>query len=373
MIWVLFSLMTIVALALPVIAVLRKRDRQNDRNAGDIRLYRRQLDDLEADLARGLMSSDDAQAARLEIQRRILKTATTNPADTLIATGPLKPVMAGLVLIVLLAWPLYHRLGAPNVPSLKAPPSVAQTTPGMDGKNMAVLLDELEAQLAITPERLDGWLLLGKTALGVEQPSRAVRAYRGALELAPDDAAIHASLGEALVLVAEGKVTPAADLAFSRTLNRDPQNAMALYYVGLGLLQNNRPDEALERWQHLLDITPDDAPWRAGISERVAGLQALVARRNATIAPRTLDQTELSAAADMSADDRQAMIEGMVARLAQRLEDNPNDLDGWLRLANAYRVMERPNDERRALQKARALADSEQIPTIDQRLSQLGT
>ena len=47
----------------------------------------------------------------------------------------------------------------------------------------------------------------------------------------------------------------------------------------------------------------------------------------------------MAAAKDMSETDRAAMIRGMVDRLATRLKQNGNDVEGWLRLVRAYMVM----------------------------------
>jgi cytochrome c-type biogenesis protein CcmH len=48
----------------------------------------------------------------------------------------------------------------------------------------------------------------------------------------------------------------------------------------------------------------------------------------------------------MSPDDRAAMVRGMVERLAERLNRDGSDVEGWLRLVRAYTVM---GDRERAL------------------------
>ena len=58
----------------------------------------------------------------------------------------------------------------------------------------------------------------------------------------------------------------------------------------------------------------------------------------------------------MSADDQGEMIRGMVARLAERLEDEPGDLDGWLRLGRSYGVLGEPQKSRDAYAQAAALS-----------------
>ena len=51
------------------------------------------------------------------------------------------------------------------------------------------------------------------------------------------------------------------------------------------------------------------------------------------------NREEMEAAAEMSAKDRAAMIRSMVERLAARLADEPDDLQGWIRLERAYQVL----------------------------------
>lgn len=373
MIWSLLGLLIVLSLALGLYGLFRGHKGLRSRRESEISLYRQQLDDLAVDLSSGLIAADDAQAARLEIQHRLLKADSRAEETDHRRYAPTLAVIVCLLTVILAAWPLYLWLGTPDAPSRKAPPPLATTIPGMDGKSMAALLDELEQQLAVHPERVDGWLLLGRSAMGADQPGRAVRAYQNALKQAPDNADIHAFLGEALVAVAEGRITAAADLAFSRALSRSPDNPRALYYVGLGLLQNNRPEEALTRWQALLATSPDNAPWRDDIANRVQDLKALVAQRRAPVGPGTPAAEDLAAIADMSAEDRQQLINAMVTRLAQRLEDSPDDPDGWLRLATAYRVLNKPDEERQALKKARALVPISERAAIDQRLAKLQT
>ena len=81
----------------------------------------------------------------------------------------------------------------------------------------------------------------------------------------------------------------------------------------------------------MLARAPADAPWRPlvqGALVRVGGAQAPV-----------LSNDAMTAAKDMNEADRGAMIRGMVDRLATRLKQNGDDVEGWLRLVRAYMVM----------------------------------
>ena len=73
-------------------------------------------------------------------------------------------------------------------------------------------------------------------------------------------------------------------------------------------------------------------------------------------APRGPSAEEMRAAQEMSPEEQREMIEGMVSRLASRLAENPNDLQGWIRLARSYNVLGKPNDARTAMAKATKVA-----------------
>jgi cytochrome c-type biogenesis protein CcmH len=81
----------------------------------------------------------------------------------------------------------------------------------------------------------------------------------------------------------------------------------------------------------MLEKAPQDAPWRAMV-------QGALTRVGSSTAPALSDDA-MAAANGMTANDREAMIRGMVERLAARLEQQPDDKEGWARLAHAYDVL----------------------------------
>jgi cytochrome c-type biogenesis protein CcmH len=82
----------------------------------------------------------------------------------------------------------------------------------------------------------------------------------------------------------------------------------------------------------------------------------------------------MAAAKDMSAPDRDAMIRGMVERLATRLKQNGDDVDGWLRLVRAYLVMGDRDKARSALADARqaVAGNAERLKQLNEGLKNLG-
>ncbi|MEP4990199.1 MAG: c-type cytochrome biogenesis protein CcmI, partial [Paracoccaceae bacterium] len=150
--------------------------------------------------------------------------------------------------------------------------------------------------------------------------------------------------GEMLILAAGGYVSPEAEAALSQALELDPGNAPALYFYGLMLAQTGRPDQTFRIWEALLRDGPPDAPWiepirlqisdmarRAGVNYRLPPVP---------VAPeRGPDAADIEAAAEMSAEDRQAMIEGMVEGLSDRLASEGGPPSDWARLIAALGVL----------------------------------
>ena len=126
-------------------------------------------------------------------------------------------------------------------------------------------------------------------------------------------------------------VTAEAKAEFERAVAQNADDPKAGYFLGLAAEQDGRAADAAYIWRSMLAKAPTDAPWRPL-------LQAALARVGGP-APPALSSDAMAAAKDMSEDDRGAMIRGMVDRLATRLKQNGDDVEGWLRLVRAYMVM----------------------------------
>ncbi|MFQ5346697.1 MAG: c-type cytochrome biogenesis protein CcmI [Rhodothalassiaceae bacterium] len=362
--WPGIVLVLLLILALPSVALLR-RPRSEERKARDLAVYRRQLAELEEELAAGLIGASEAAAARTEIERRILRLGS----ETERTAGrplPLTLVIAVYLLCLGAGGALYLLEGHPGLGPRPAAPEADAT--GTDDAGMAQLVEALAARLEQEPERLDGWKLLGRSAMAIGRPALAAHAWSRAIALDPDDATLYAALGEALFEVADGHTTPAVRLAFSEALRRDPQNVAARFYAGVAAVEDDKPGEAIATWRKLLAEAPPDAPWRAGVAEQLARLEADTARQKARAAAGS---DLLAAAAGMTPAAREEMIRAMVDRLAARLAAYPDDVAGWLRLARARTVLGDEAGAREALRRAREHASAAERALIERELARL--
>jgi cytochrome c-type biogenesis protein CcmH len=183
--------------------------------------------------------------------------------------------------------------------------------------------------LAANPDDAQGWTVLAPAYRRLERYADAAGAYRALLRINGPDTANYVELGEVLTFAA-GSIDKDASAAFAEALKRDPGNPKARFYTGFGLKQQGRTDEALAVWQALRNDSKSGDPWLPLLEQEMASLKG-----NAPV----LTEEQMHSGSEMSADDRQAMIQSMVEGLEQRLKGEPDDLEGWQRLMRARTVL----------------------------------
>ena len=136
------------------------------------------------------------------------------------------------------------------------------------------MIANLEAKLKDNPKDLDGWKRLGRARMVLDEFAKAAEAYRRAHALAPDDAAVMADYAAALIRAQpQGKeITPEAVIVLRKLIAKDPNNALALFYLGLAAAEAGNKEEAAAHWKKLLERLPPDAPIRELIQKRLAAL-----------------------------------------------------------------------------------------------------
>jgi cytochrome c-type biogenesis protein CcmH len=179
-----------------------------------------------------------------------------------------------------------------------------------------------------------------------------VKARSNALRLLGATAVREADLGEAMTAVANGIVTADAKAAFERAAAKDAADFKAQYFLGLAAEQDGKSGQAAEIWRKLLSATPADAPWRELIQQSLARVDPKAAMPGP-------GGDDFAAAEKLTPEQRTDMINGMVARLAARLQADGSDLEAWLRLLRAYMVLGDRDKARAAAADARRAIGSD--------------
>lgn len=300
-------------------------------------LYRRQLGEI-GDLAdRGLLGADERKAAEAEAGRRLL-AASASAETAWSETSHRKALLLTAFAAPAVAMGLYVLLGAPGMadqPFAKRL-KVWQGTPAelLPPAEIAALVG---AQTRIDPSNVEGFRFLAIAQTAAGQPGEAVRALRRALKLAPERADLWEMLGVALVEQAQGDLTTDARAAFTQNLKLQPDAPTARFYLAQAKINDGRTAEGLAEWKALLADLPADNPNREPLAAAIAEAEGAPVAQAAQPAMPTLDD-----------------IRGMVAGLAARIDAQPDDPEGWVRLVRAYAVLGDTRARDTAFAKARA-------------------
>ncbi|MEJ0076033.1 MAG: c-type cytochrome biogenesis protein CcmI [Alphaproteobacteria bacterium] len=342
--WLLFALMTAAA----IFAVLWPlgRVRAPVAAGNDVAVYRDQLDEIARDRAAGLIGEAEAEAARVEVSRRLLAAADVAHAEPRVPGGTLRRRVASLAALVampLIAAGLYLALGSPELPG--QPLASRDTTTPVQERSLDRLVANVESHLEKNPEDGRGWEVVGPVYMRTGRFDDAVKARRNSLRLNGPSADREADLGESLLAEANGVVTADAKAALERALTHDPKHNKARFLLGIAAQQDGQPEKAASIWRAMLADMRPGSPWVGMVRQALTQLDPSSPPPGPTAA-------DVAAANEMQPDDRNAMIRGMVERLAERLKQDGSDVEGWLRLVRAYTVL---GDRDRALS---ALADA---------------
>lgn len=299
-------------------------------------LYRRQLAEIDELADRGLMGEAERKSAHAEAARRLLAAADTPTEAWSAEPKARRRVLLAVAAVPALTLGLYLALGAPGYPDQPYAQRLAQWR-GADLNTLtapeiaAVLRDVLKTR-GQDPE---GWRMLAIAEASSDNTPGAIRALRRGVALAPERNDLRRMLGEALVIQAGGKVGADAQAVFAEVLRRDPSDPAARFYLAQAKVEAGRGAEAAAELRALLAEMP------AG-DERRPFVEAAVAKAEGRPAPSRQPSPEMDA------------IRGMVAGLAAKLEQSPDDPEGWVRLVRSYSVLGQAAERDAALTKAKA-------------------
>lgn len=236
----------------------------------------------------------------------------------------------------------------------------------------------LQDRVGANPDDAEGWQMLGWAYFENGRHADAVRAYRRAVKLAPDNATFWSSLGEAVVMASERDPMPKeAAEAFDKAVKIDPKEPRARYFqaVRKDLAQDH--EGAIRDWLALLADTPPGAPWEADlrrtieqvgkingidVKDRLAAIKPAAPHPSmgsplggsvATAAIPGPSREQMQAAAQLPKGQQDAMIEGMVSGLEAKLKANPANVDGWIMLMRSRMTLGETAKAQAALEAAR--------------------
>ena len=373
--WAAVGGITLAAFAL-LVQALRRATQVTDDGAS-LKVYRDQLTEVDRDLARGLISAPEADRVRTEVSRRLLdadRAQQSAPAGQTAQTYG--PVVALIGVLLMAAMGGYFWLGAPGYPDLPLAKRLAvaeqtyQTRPDQADAEAAAppeteadfdpeykdLMTALREAVAQRPDDVQGLMLLSRneTLMGNFKAARVAQESLVAVLGDNATAADHLTLAQAMIASAGGYVSPQAEAHLIRTLELDPSNQLARYFSGLMFAQNGRPDRTFGLWEPLLAEGPPDAPWFEPVQTALPDVAERAGIKYRPVDAKGPNAADMAAAGEMTPQERQEMIKGMVAQLETRLTDEGGPLEEWLKLINAVSVLGEPDRAQAAVAGANA-------------------
>ncbi len=392
--WVFAAILAIscaLALGLPF---LRPRSVPASRSEHDVESFRAQLREVDSDLARGVLTDAEADAARIELSRRLLAAAEEAEVDA--GSKPIPRTLGStLGMIAAIGVPViglgvYGSIGSPSVgdkplsernfdseraavrPSQEdleaeyAKQDRGSPPPSQARAQMLDLTEKVKARLATEPDDPRGWDVLARSLMSLEMFDESWRAFEKVAELEPEaaDASLYSNMTEAMYMAAGGVMSPKAEVAIDKALAKDPDYHQAIFLKSIALAQRNKTREAIQGWIKMLETAPPGAPWIEQVQDNVRNAAAQInVIPPADLVPRGPTAEQRAAAEELSPEDQQAMVGAMVEGLAQRLEEEPNDLRGWLMLIRSYQILEREEDAKAAQARGLEVFDGDEAAT----------
>lgn len=342
--WILVAILTAAVAAVLLLPLLRRPSASADDVGHDVEVYRDQLEELKRDEATGLIGAHEAELARAEVARRLIAASKAEAKEKTRTSGRNRLAQAFVIVVLpVIGLCLYLATGRPDLPA--QPLAERLANPGND---INVLIARAENHLARNPDDGAGWDLLAPIYYRSSRMEDSANAYAQAIRLLGESPERLDGYAEALIALADGVVTADARKQLEASLTLKPDNPRTRYYLALALEQEGKKPEARAAFEALAKDTPADAPWLPLVNKHIAAL----GQEGTTPALGNPTADDVAAAQDMSTGDRQQMIAGMVETLAAKLQENPENFEGWMRIIRSYVVLDQRPKAEAALQTA---------------------
>lgn len=336
--WVLIALMVFSAMGFICMPMLRTSLSSKSELDSEQTLYKARISEIDKDIELGRLDEASAIAAKSEEARRLIKVSENSKA-TLTSSTSRVPVLLAALSLPLVSIPLYYNFGSPQI-------GITQESDIQPA--ITDLVKVAEKRLSKNPDDVRGWNVLAPVYVRLKRYEDAINAYQNILRLEGRKPESILKLVDVYIEKQQGHIDDTAKALIDETLSIDNDNLIAKFYTGIAELQNGNKEETRRIWTGIVDSAKGDEDWLPVIKKRLA---ELTDSSQASPLPK-LDNDTVKAAEAMAPEDRAAMIVQMVSNLAQKLEEKPNDKQGWERLIRSYMTLGKTKEALLALEKA---------------------
>ena len=280
--WIISGILIVVALLFIVPTLLMKGKKEEEerveRDAVNITVYRDQLAELEKDLENDILTQDQYNQSKQELQQRMLQDIPGEQTDVAVKS-PNKIANIALSTLIIMALPIsaiYLYLEIGDTRGLLPQAQLASATqmqqssgggaPGGDGggtpeghDNFMSVLDNLITRLNNNPEDIEGWFMLARTYAIMNRYDEAASTYAKLNEVVPNDPQILSDYADVLAMTNQGSLIGKPAELIEEALELDPEYPKALALAGTAEFEKNNFDQAAAYWERLLAVIPPDS------------------------------------------------------------------------------------------------------------------
>ncbi|PXX90988.1 c-type cytochrome biogenesis protein CcmI [Marinobacter vulgaris] len=269
--WLTAAVMIVLALAFIIAPLFFHRSGRRaelDLRNQNLLAYRSRMEELDREFESGAMDEDSYRQLREELAGSMLddvpdaeRGVLESPAQVSNGKSSVAVVVASLVIIPAAAVFLYQQWGAlDDVEQFRAMEEMMAADGDRLGQ-MQALTAQLRERLEESPDNTEGWAMLGRTYMRLEQFSDAAWAFeRLAGSIEGDDSGKAVAWGlsaQAQFFLSQGELTPQVTetIEKARALNPDEVNALGL--LGIYAFGQENYEEALQYWERIVEVAPD--------------------------------------------------------------------------------------------------------------------
>jgi cytochrome c-type biogenesis protein CcmH len=283
--WIIAALFILFALWFVLPPLLEKGgdDNRADLRAANVLIYRDQFKEMEADLKNGLMSEEQYQQDKEELERRLLEDINTAGSELSPASTAGRKVAYGVGMAIPIGViAFYFVVGNPSGLASSLPQMTAAQPGGpMNDQQIAANVEKLAKKLEQNPNDAEGWLMLARSYILMERYSDAASAFEHVTALNGNDASAWADYAEASAMANGQRLTGKPTEAINRALQIDPKHQKALDLAGSAAFQAGDYKKAIDYWQKLVLLLPPGSEGLRSISEQITRTKQLIDAKSA--------------------------------------------------------------------------------------------
>ena len=372
--WIIASLLVLLALSFTFIPFLRKQEDQT-KSAPEITVYKAQLQEVEISISQGILQGDEALAAKVEIQRRLLKAAGRVDVKETDKNAPKTPLYLYAMSALLVAVGVYYYLkyGTPMMPDFPISVKEEQFSKNANVKKIKNYIVKIKQRIAKGEDVTMGYFALAHFESQLGHTQKTSKAFEKIIELEPDNYQYHLLYAQSMIRMSGGRVPPAALLVLKRAVKMQDKSFGAVYYLALSDFQKGDVRKAYESWKKLAKETGKDDTWAEELASSIlkaeVSLRIRKPQKKIPAAP-FLTAQQRKVIMSMGIEEQEQMIRSMVQSLAQRMEQSPT-VGGLKKLGRAYRVLKEKDKAIEAFSKALKMSEGDEKKEIEKILEKL--